>query len=248
VGAGPADGGKPGDRFQVVAAILRGFAPGAFHPGEPAPWLEILAREGVHPASLALCCQGGDFRWVEPLRGVLARLEPGCRLVPEVSLDTIVAWSPLTYAHEIEYWHLGTPAAALPDSLLALRGLRVQEAPRLRALGRGWAVVGRLQVLGLPRLEVLQGPLEVYGDLELAGLPELRDLGPGIAVHGNLTLAGCPGLAALPGDLRVDGAIWADVRGAAMDPGRVASPWPGLRPAPVAIAGFPAGVLELAAR
>jgi hypothetical protein len=66
-------------------------------------------------------------------------------------------------------------------------------------------------------------------------------------VHGNLTLARCPGLAGLPPDLRVYGAIWADVRGAGMDGRRVVSPWPGLRPGPVAVGGFPAGALELSA-
>lgn len=235
------------DRFAVPAAILRGF-PGAFSPADPAAWLELLGRAGIHPVSLALCCQGSNFRWIEPLRQTLARLEPGFQFTPVISFDTIVAWSPLTYAHEVESWNLRSGPGGLPDNLLAIRGLTVQGDPEVRELGRGWALVGRLQLLDLPRLETLRGPLEVFGDLELAGLPALRDMGPGITVHGNLTVAGCPALEGLPRDLRVDGALWMDAAVQGVPPALAAlrCPWPGIRPGPAAIAAFPPGALELA--
>jgi hypothetical protein len=238
------------DRFAVPAAILRGFS-GAFSPAEPAAWLGLLGRAGVHPASLPLCCQGANFPWIEPLRHTLERIDPGIQLTPVISFDTIVAWSPLTYAHEVEAWNLRPGPRGLPDNLLAIRGLTVQGDPAIQELGRGWALVGRLQLLDLPRLETLRGPLEVFGDLELAGLPRLRELGPEITVHGNLTVAGCAALEGLPEDLRVEGAIWMDAAGPGIPPAlaaRVRSPWPGIQPGPVAIAAFPPGALELASR
>ena len=232
------------DRFGVVAAILRRFASGEFSPSHPEAWLEPLERAGIHPISLPLCCQGANFPLAEPLRQALERTGT-FELVPDISIDTIVAWSPLTYAHEIERWTLRA-AAALPDDLLSIRGLTVQGGPGLRELGRGWAVIGRLQLSG-PALQSLRGPLELFGDLELDGLPELRELGPGITVHGNLTIAGCPALPGFPPDLRVDGAIWMDVAG----PGfqwtgqRVVTPWPGVQPRPVAVGRLPQGTLDL---
>jgi hypothetical protein len=170
-----------------------------------------------------------------------------------------VAWSPLTYAHEIDHWRLGAapgpePEAALPDHLLAVRPIQVQGDSRVAALGRGWAVVGSLRLQDLPRLRVLEGPLEVYGDLELEDLPALGTLGTGLQVHGNLTLAGCPALTAWPGDLRVAGAIWMDRRPEGFRPGRadlaarIAAPWPGVQPRSVAITDYPPGALELAGR
>lgn len=235
------------DRFAVPAAILRGFATGAYSPAEPAAWLELLDRAVLHPASLPLCCQGANFPWIEPLRHALVQLDPGFQLTPVISFDTIVAWSPLTYAHEVEAWNLRSGPRGLPDNLLAIRGLTVQGDPEVLALGRGWALVGRLLLLDLPRLQTLCGPLEVFGDLELAGLPHLRELGPGITVHGNLTVAGCAALEGLPEDLQVDGAIWMDAAPPALA-ARVRSPWPGIQPGPVAIAEFPPGALELASR
>ncbi|GEM_PF-1649815 len=239
------------DRFSVPAAILRRFAAGELSPAEPGPWLELLEEAGIHPASLPLCCQGANFPWVEPLRHALDKLRPGFELVPEVTFDTIQAWSPLTYAHEIERWTLRPGPRGLPDNLLSIRGVVVQGDRWLGELGRGWALVGRLQVLDLPGLQVLPGPMELFGDLELAGLPALRELGPGITVHGNLTLAGCAALGGFPPDLQVDGAIWMDAAGPGFraDPAlaaRIVTPWPGLQPRPAAIAGFPAGALELA--
>jgi hypothetical protein len=238
------------DRFAVPAAILRGFQ-GASGPADSAAWLGLLGRAGIHPASLPLCCQGANFPWIEPLRHTLERLDPAFQFTPVISFDTIVAWSPLTYAHEVEAWNLRSGPGGLPDNLLAIRGLTVQDDPEVRELGRGWALVGRLQLLELPRLRTLRGPLEVFGDLELAGLPHLRELGPGITVHGNLTVAGCPALEGLPGDLRVDGAIWLDAAFPGVPPalaGRIRSPWPGIQPGPVAIAAFPPGALELSSR
>jgi hypothetical protein len=235
---------SPVDRFALPAAILRRFRSGELSPAAP-EWPGLLERAGIHPASLALCCQGANFAWIEPLRQVLGRMDLGFELAPVVSFDTIVAWSPLTYAHEVEHWTLRSGARGLPDHLLSIRGLVIQGDP-VQALGRGWAVVGRLQLLELPRLRTLAGPLEVFGDLELAGLPELRELGPGITIHGNLTLAGCPALERFPEDLRVDGAIWMDAAGPGFRSGRIVTPWPGLQPAPVAIAGFPPGALALA--
>ena len=231
------------DRFGAVAAILRRFASGELSPSIPEAWLEPLERAGIHPASLPLCCQGANFPWAEPLRQAVARLGCGFQLVPDINIDTIVAWSPLTYAHEIERWTLRA-GAALPDNLLSIRGLTVQGGPGLGELGRGWAVVGRLQLLGLP-IRALRGPLELFGDLELDGLSSLEALGPGITVHGNLTIAGCPALAALPLDLTVDGAIWMDSAGPGL-PARVVAPWPGIQPRPVPVSGFPPGALELA--
>jgi hypothetical protein len=235
------------DRFGVPAAILRRFALGASSPACPADWLEPMERAGLDPAGLLLCCQGASFRWVEPLRQALLKLRPGLELVPSVDLDTIVAWSPLTYAPEIESWTLCTPAALLPDNLLAMRGLTVR-GPALRELGRGWSVVGRLALRDLPQLRILAGPLELFGDLELSGLPELRSLGPELTVHGNLTVAGCPALA-FPPDLRVDGAIWLDAAVPHASPmaGRIVTPWPGFQPRPVPI-NFPPGVLDLASQ
>jgi hypothetical protein len=232
------------DRFGVPAAILRRFASGAASPARPADWLEPLERAGLPPAALLLCCQGGNLAWVEPLRQALAGLRPGFELVPSINLDTIVAWSPLTYAPEIESWTLRATAERLPDNLLSIRGLAVR-GPALRRLGRGWSIVGRLVLQDLPRLQALDGPLELFGDLELSGLPELARLGPELTIHGNLTVAGCPALAGLPPDLRVDGAIWMDAAPAMA--GRVVSPWPGLQPSPVPVR-LPAGVLELAAQ
>jgi len=232
------------DRFGTVAAILRRFASGELSPSVPEAWLEPLERAGIHPASLPLCCQGANFPWAEPLRQAVARLGCGFQLVPDINIDTIVAWSPLTYAHEIERWTLGT-AAGLPDDLLAIRGVTVQDCPELLELGRGWTIAGRLHLRGLPRLQALRGPLELFGDLELEGLPCLRELGGGITVHGNLTVAGCPALSGFPPDLRVDGVIWMDTARPGLA-GRVVSPWPGIQPRPVPIAGFPDGAVELA--
>lgn len=246
------------DRFATVAAVLGGFDEGHLSPAAPANWMECLQRAGVHPASLLFCGTVGDLRRLEPLDGLLVRLGPAWERVPAISHDTIVAWSPLTYAHEIEGWALRTAArpggvdAVLPDDLLALRPVTVEDDPRVLRLGRGWAVVGRLRLQDLPRLGVLDGPLEVFGDLELEGLPALARLEAGIRVHGNLTVARCPGLAALPEDLEVDGALWFDVLPAGFRPGRparvIACPWPGLAPAPVAIGAYPPGVLQLAGR
>lgn len=235
------------DRFGVPASILRRFATGASSPACPADWLEPMERAGLDPAGLLLCCQGASFRWVEPLRQVLAKWRPGVELMPSVNLDTIVAWSPLTYAPEIESWTLRTSAELLPDNLLSMRGITVRGAA-LRELGRGWSVVGRLALQDLPRLTTLTGPLELFGDLELCGLPELRSLGPELTVHGNLTVAGCPALA-FPPDLRVDGVIWLDAAVSCAPPlaGRVVTPWPGFQPGPVPVS-FPPGVLELASQ
>lgn len=235
------------DRFGLVAAILRRFASGELSPSAPEVWLGLLERAGIHPASVPLCCQGANFPWIEPLRQALAKLVP-FELVPSVSIDNIVAWSPLTYAHEIESWTLRPACERLPDNLLAIRGLTVQGGRQLRELGRGWEIVGRLQLLDLPRLQALPGQLELFGDLELDGLPTLRELGPGITIHGNLTVRDCPALGGLPPDLRVDGAIWMDAPGPGFQPGeaRIVTPWPGFQPGPVAVAGLPAGALELA--
>jgi len=235
------------DRFGVPAAILRRFASGS-GPACPADWLEPMERAGLDPVGLLLCCQGASFRWVEPLRQILSRLRPGLELVPSINLDTIQAWSPLTYAPEIEFWNLRTPAALLPDNLLSMRGLEVRGSA-LRELGRGWSVVGRLALRDLPRLTALAGPLELFGDLELSGLPELRSLGPEITIHGNLTVAGCPALAGFPPDLQVDGAIWLDAARSFAKPleGRIVTPWPGFQPGPVP-ASFPPGVLDLASQ
>ena len=243
------------DRFAAVAAVLGGFDEGRLAPAAPANWLESLERAGVHPASLLLCGTVGDLPRLEPLDGLLARLGPPWERVPAISHDTIVAWSPLTYAYEIEGWSLRTAGgaeAALPDHLLALRPVTVRDDPRVPRLGRGWAVVGRLRLQGLERLRVLAGPLEVFGDLDLEDLPALARLEPGIRVHGNLTVARCPCLACLPGDLAVDGAIWFDALPEGFRPGRmdraIACPWPGLAPAPVAIQAYPPGVLALEGR
>ena len=245
--------GPGADRFELPAEILRLFAAGQLDPLVPGPWLEPMLRAGVHPASLALCCQGQGFALVEPLRQTLAKAGLDLGLVPELSSD-IVAWSPLTYAHDIEGWEVRPPAGAdaLPDNLLAVRGLTLRGGPQIRALGRGWAVVGRLRIEGMARLETLRGPLEVFGDLELDGLPRLRDLGRGIQVHGNLTLAGCPALGAWPEDLRVGGELWLDAAGP--DPGspgpglHLVTPWPGLRPRPVPRVPLPAGAQWLGTR
>ena len=245
--------GPGADRFELPAEILRLFAAGQLDPLVPGPWLEPMLRAGVHPASLALCCQGQGFALVEPLRQTLAKAGLDLGLVPELSSD-IVAWSPLTYAHDIEGWEVRPPAGAdaLPDNLLAVRGLTLRGGPQIRALGRGWAVIGRLLLAGLP-LECVDGPLEVFGDLELDGLPGLRALGRGIQVHGNLTLAGCPALGGLPEDLRVAGAIWLDAAGPFQPGGpdqaqRLVSPWPGSRPRPVPLAHLPEGARRLAMR
>jgi hypothetical protein len=229
------------DRFAAAAAVLRQFASGGLSPSQVEGWVPLLERAGLAPAALALCCQGANFRWVGPLRQALGRLQ-AFEMVPSINLDTIVAWSPLTYAPEIEYWTLRA-AVALPDNLVSIRGLTVTGCPRIARLGRGWAVVGRLQLQDLPGLRAVQGPLEVFGDLCLEGLPELRSLGSQMTVHGNLTLAGCPALEGLPADIRVDGSVWADAQDF---PGeRVVAPWPAVQPAPVAVGGFPAGALEL---
>jgi hypothetical protein len=232
------------DRFGVPAAILRLFASGGLSPSDLEGWAPLMERAGLHPSALALCCQGANLRWVGPLRQALRSLQ-AFELLPSINLDTIVAWSPLTYAPEIEHWTLSAASAA-PDNLVSIRGLTVTDCPRLAALGRGWSIVGRLHLQGLLALRALRGPLEVFGDLCLEGLPELCGLGPEITVHGNLTLARCPALAELPADLRVEGAIWADAPGF---PGKgVVAPWPGIQPRAVPIAAFPPGVLELAAQ
>ena len=235
----------------MAAAILRRFRMGTLSPAHPEGWLGLLVRAGIHPASLPLCCQGANFTFIEPLRHALERLDPGLELVPAISFDTIVAWSPLTYAHDIDHWNLRCGSRPLPDHLLAIRGLTLQGDRRLERLGRAWTIAGRLRLLDLP-MRSLPGPLDLFGDLELDGLPELRELGPGITVHGNLTIAGCPALGALPADLRVDGAIWMDAAGPGFGAApalaaRIASPWPGFEPAPVPMA-FPAGALALAAQ
>jgi hypothetical protein len=198
-----------------------------------------------------LCCQGRALALAGPLRHTLARTGLALELVPELSTD-IVAWSPLTYAQEVEGWELRPLAgAALPDNLLAIRGLAIRGGLQVRTLGHGWMVVGRLQLAGMARLETLDGPLEVFGDLDLDGLPRLRELGREIRVHGNLTLAGCPALGGWPEDLRVAGAIWMDRAGPDFRPGnpdlagRVVTPWPGIRPRPVPMAPLPAAILGL---
>jgi hypothetical protein len=218
-------------------------------PDRTEGWLGLLAQAGIHPASLLLCCQGSNAPLIEPLKLMLERLDPGFQLVPDLRFDTIIAWSPLTYAHEIDSWNL-RPSGPLPDQLLTIRGLTLQGDPRVQRLGRDWVIVGRLRLLELPQLRSLPGPLELFGDLELDGLPQLRQLGPGITVHGNLTVAGCPALGGLPEDLRVAGAVWMDAAGPGFRASpalaeRIASPWPGLEPAPVAMTALPAGILEL---
>lgn len=248
------------DRFAATAAVLGGFASGRLSPSDPGGWLEPLERAGVHPVSLLLCSTARDLARLEPLRPILAELGPQVELVPAISYDTIVAWSPLAYAHEIDHWTLRTagpldlgsdgPGRGLPDHLLSLGGVTVQDDAQVRTLGRGWAVVGNLKLVRLSRLQVLRGTLEVYGDLELDGLPELRELGPGIRIHGNLTVAGCPALRGFPKDLAVAGAVWMDAVPGRFKGGglarRIAAPWPGIQPRPVPIANIPAGAQELA--
>jgi len=238
------------DRFQAPAELLRRFAGGRLDPADPAAWAGALA--GIHPASLPLCCLGRNLAFLGPLRRALEALGLDFELVPALCYDTIVAWSPLTYAVEVDGWTLRTRAAALPDQLLSIRSLAVAAAPRLVALGAGWELVGSLQLADLPALADLGAGLEVYGDLVLSGLPALRQLDPRLRVHGNLTIAGCPTLAGLPAGLRVGGAIWVDRAGPGFRvdapelAGRIVSPWPGLAPRPAAIAGIPGGALALA--
>ncbi len=239
------------DRFQATAEVLDGFRTGRLDPAVPEPWLEPLERAGVHPASLLLCASAGDLPRLEPVKAALARVGPPFHLVPVITYDA-VAWSPLTYAHEIEAWTLAArgPGQRLPDHLLSVRGLTVQGNGHVRALGRGWAVLGRLRLEDLPRLHTLCGPLDVYGDLELDGLPDLRNLGPGIQVHGNLTVAGCPRLRTLGPGLRVAGAVWMDALPAGFQAGqawlrRLQTPWPGIAPRPVPLPGLPPGALRL---
>jgi len=245
------------DRFTTTAAVLDGFASGRFDPAAPESWLEPLERAGIHPASLLLCSSARDLPRLAPLKPLMERVGPSCELVPSISYDTIVAWSPLTYAHEIEHWNLATGAAsrqdgcALPDHLLSIRGVTVREDP-VRTLGRNWALVGSLRLLDLPRLQTVPGPLEVFGDLELDGLPELRELGPGIQVHGNLTVSGCPNLLRFSRGLMVEGSVWLDAVPKGFDPGglgpRIQSPWPGVAPRPVAVQAYPPGAVNLAAQ
>jgi hypothetical protein len=246
LGSGP-------DRFALPAEVLRRFHGHQLDPMVPEPWFEPMLRAGVHPASLVLCCLGQAFALVEPLKHALSKAGLDLEMVPDL-ISEIVAWSPLTYAHDIQGWELRPKAGAdlLPHDLLAVRGLTVRGGPLVKSLGRGWAVVGGLRVEGLVRLEALDGPLEVFGDLELDGLPRLRGLGSGIRIHGSLTLAGCPALEAWPDDLRVDGEIWLDAAGP-VPAGpelarRMVTPWPGIRPRPVPMPPLPAGAQWLATR
>jgi hypothetical protein len=224
------------------------MAAGQLDPASPA-WADAAAQAGVHPASLPLCCQGRNLALLEPLKRAPALLRLPIQLVPALNFETIVAWSPLTYAPGVDGWTLrGRGCAALADDLLAVSGVTV-EGEALRTLGDGWEIVGNLQVDGLPALERLGDRLELFGDLNLARLPRLHSLGRGLRIHGNLTLAGCPALAAWPDDLEVGGAVWVDraLPGAPKAlAGRIACPWPGLAPAPVPVGGLPDAARELA--
>jgi len=235
------------DRFRRPLELLRAMAAGQLDPAGPA-WADAAVQAGLHPAALPLCCQGRHLALLEPLRRAVAARCPDLELVPALDFETIVAWSPLTYAPGVDGWTLRTRAGTvLPDDLLAVAGLSVQ-GPALRALGSGWELVGGLQVAGLPALARLGDRLEIHGDLALSGLPRLLELGRNLRVHGNLTLEGCPALAGWPEGLEVDGVIWVDrpELAAAAGAARVACPWPGLAPRPLAPAALPASARALA--
>jgi hypothetical protein len=220
---------------------------GSLDPSGPA-WADAAAQAGFHPASLALCCQGRHLTLLEPLKRSAAWARLGFQLVPALNFETIVAWSPLTYAPGVDGWTLRARGAALADDLLAVSPLAL-EGNALRVLGDGWEIVGGLQVADLPALERLGDRLEINGDLVLSGLPRLAQLGAGLRIHGNLTLADCPELRVWPEDLDVRGAVWTDrpVAGApAALAERIRCPWPGLAPAPRAVAITSAGARELA--
>jgi hypothetical protein len=236
-----------GDRFLRPLELLRSMADGSLDPCGPA-WADAAAQAGFHPASLALCCHGRHLALLESLKRSPAWARLDFQAIPALDFETIVAWSPLTYAPGVDRWTLRGRGAALGDDLLAVSPLTL-EGNALRALGDGWEIVGGLQVADLPALERLGDRLEIRGDLALSGLPRLAELGAGLRVHGNLTLADCPALKAWPEDLEVRGAVWADrpVPGApAALAGRIACPWPGLRPAPAVAGDCPASARSLA--